>query len=102
MTYELNLSATTWNLAPTSEAEEILQNVKCLLMTAKGTVFNYRAFGVDTSMIDSPINAVKQKFIAEVAAQIQRYEPRAKLKKITWQTSEALDGKLEPVLTIEI
>ena len=102
MTYELDLEQTTWNLQPQSTAEEIIQCIRCLLATAKGTCFMYRSFGLDASMIDKPINVAKTKFIAEVARAIQTYEPRCRLKSISWQRSEALDGELKPRITIDI
>jgi len=102
VTLEIGLSQTTWNLRPATEVEEILQCVKCCLWTAKGTVFNYRDFGIDVTMIDRPINAVQNKFVAECARAIQKFEPRCRLKKISWAKSDALDGQLKPIITIEI
>lgn len=103
MTYELDLeSSPTWNLAPNSTAEEILQNVRCLLMTARGTVFLYRDFGLDTTLIDTPLNVAQSRFTAEVARAIAKYEPRCRLKQITWQKSDAAEGQLSPRVFIEI
>lgn len=102
MTYELDLEQTSWNLQPQSAAEEILQNVRCLLATAKGTCWLYREFGIDASMIDKPLNVAKTKFIAEVARVIAKYEPRCRLKRIDWLRSEVLDGQLKPRIIIDI
>lgn len=102
MTYELDLQSTTWNLVPASTAEEVLQNVKCLLMTAKGTCFMYRDFGVDSSLVDTPLNVAQSRFTAEVARAIAKYEPRARLRQVTWKQSDAADGELKPRVLIEI
>ena len=102
MTYDLTLEARAINLMPTTEAEEILQNVRMILTTAAGTVGLYREFGLDASLVDMPVNVARNKFVAEVAKAIARWEPRCRLKKITWQTSQASDGMLAPRVTIEI
>ncbi|MBD3878208.1 MAG: hypothetical protein SR1Q5_00780 [Quinella sp. 1Q5] len=39
MTIEIGMNQTPWKLIPTTPAEEIAQCIKCLLTTAKGTVF---------------------------------------------------------------
>lgn len=102
MTLEVGLEPTTWKLVPSSKAEEIAQCVKCLLLTAKGTVFFYRDFGVNTELIDKPLPVAKNRFLAEVVRQVAKYEPRAKVKSIRWEQSNASDGELRPVLSIEI
>lgn len=102
MTLEVGTNQTTWKLIPQSKAEEIAQCVKCLLLTAKGTCFFYRDFGVNTELIDKPLNVAKNRFLSEVVRQVARYEPRCKVKSIRWEQSDAADGELRPVLTIEI
>ena len=101
MTLAVDFGA-SWDLMPATEAAEIAQNVRCLLLTTKGTVFNYRAFGLDARLIDSPVNEVQQRFMQEVARVINRYEPRAKFKRLEWRASQAIDGRLEPVIMIEV
>ena len=102
MTLEVSLAESTWNLSSSTEAEEIVQNVRCLLTSVRGTVYLYRDFGLDARLLDLPVNVVAAKFTASVAKAIAKYEPRARLKKILWRTSEAVDGKLEPVILIEV
>lgn len=103
MTYELDLSAPTWNLMPASTAEEIIQNVRCILLTVKATCPLYRDFGIDPAMLDKPLNVAKNKFIKEVVGAVAKYEPRAHVKSVQWQKpQDALDGTLNPRITIEI
>ncbi|MBR6711941.1 MAG: hypothetical protein IKI76_02990 [Selenomonadaceae bacterium] len=102
MTLEIGLSQTPWKLVPSSKAEEIAQCVKCLLLTAKGTCFFYRDFGVNTELIDKPLPVAKNRFLAEVVKQVAKYESRARVKGVRWITDEASDGVLAPVVTIEL
>lgn len=101
MTIEVGMNQTMWNLIPSSTAEEIAQCVRCILLTAKGSCFMYRSFGVDNELLDKPLNVAQQKFLAEAVRQVQRYEPRAKVKSIRWQ-GDGADGILKPIILIEI
>ena len=102
MTLEIEIGQTTsWKLIPPSTAEEIIQCVRCILATAKGTVFCYRDFGIDVELIDKPLPVAKNKFLSEVVRAINRYEPRAKVKKIRW-TGDAAAGQLNPILEVEL
>lgn len=102
MTLEIDTNQTAWKLVPASKEEEIVQSVKCLLLTARGTVWNYREFGLDISLIDTPLPVAQQRFIGEVVRTVNRYEPRAKVRKVRWARSAASDGILRPVITLEV
>lgn len=101
MIYQLNLTQqqTTWEIVPSSGVSEILQNVKMILLTVKGTAPLDRNFGLPFDILDIPINRPAQ-ITAAVAKALSIYEPRAKLKKLTF--SGSVDGKLIPKITIEI
>lgn len=101
MLREITLEPTTYNLCPSSGYEEIMQNIKCLLLTAKGTCFFYRDFGVSTELLDKPLNVAQQKFLAEVVRQVNRFEPRAKVRRIRWQ-GDGADGTLKPIILLEV
>ncbi|MBR4904141.1 MAG: GPW/gp25 family protein [Selenomonadaceae bacterium] len=100
--YELDFEGTyDWAIVPSSTAAEILQNVRFLLATIKGTCPLDRAFGVPAEIIDMPIN--KSAVMAgEVAKAIAKYEPRAALKKFQLKPSAVESGKLIPHITLEI
>lgn len=102
MDYTLNLNATEIKIIPDSTVEEILQNVRTIVLTALGTVPMYREFGVDNNLIDQPLPVAQNKMAGKIAAAIMKYEPRARLKKIRWQQSDAADGQLKPLITIQI
>jgi len=72
--------------------EEILQNVRVILDTPKGTLPLDRNFGIDWSLVDLPTPVAVQKLKAEVVATVERYEPRVKITEIEISPNE--DGKL--------
>ena len=104
MEYEIELEPGKINLMPTSEAEEIMQNVRMILQTMRGSVPLYREFGVSGELVDKPVNLVSNRLTAEYARAIQKWEPRAKLKKIYWRQTraEATDGVLRPMVRIAV
>lgn len=102
MLAEVTLQPTPYKIIPSYGAEEIIQNIRCLLLTAKGTCFMYRDFGINTELIDKPLPVAKNRFLAEVVRQVAKYESRARVKGIRWITDEASDGVLKPVVTIEL
>ena len=68
-----------WNPDP---QEEIAQNVRTLLATAPGTVPLARAMGAAVA-VDGPQNESLGRIRAAAATTIRRYEPRARIKRIT-------------------
>ena len=58
-------------IIPESEIEEILQNIKTILSTYKGTVPLMRDFGIDPNLIDNlQTDSFKQKLKNEI---VNRY-----------------------------
>lgn len=89
------------NLAPASLIEEILQNLSMILQTVKNTAPLYRDFGLSGNSLDKPIPVAETLLVGEVCEAVQKYEPRAKIIKITFEQSAAA-GKLNPCLEVEI
>ena len=61
------------NLFPKNEKIEILQNIKTILTTIKGTVPLDRDFGIDSSVIDKPVTIVKPLIIKEIKEAIEKF-----------------------------
>ena len=97
-TVELN---ETIILQPRSTIEEVMQNVRMIMGVWRGSVPLDRDFGLDADLLDAPINAAKSRLAADLAAQIIKCEPRAKLKSLTFE-GNARDGTLMPIATIII
>lgn len=91
---------TTINMAPKTEAEEILQNIRTILATAKGTVPLDREFGLDSTVIDLPTSLGKAKLTNEIFQAVKRYEPRVTIDSISF--SGDISGKIIPKVVITL
>ena len=78
---------------------EILQNIQVILTTPAGTVPFDRDFGIDMSILDSPIGVAKAKLTVEYIKKIKKYEPRAEVKKVSF-TNDAISGLLVPKVVV--
>ncbi|MDR0663707.1 MAG: hypothetical protein LBF80_06490 [Spirochaetaceae bacterium] len=84
-----------------SGASEIMQNVRTILTTRRGTVPLNRDFGISFEFLDSPINTTRAKAEQEIFLQLKKYEPRAILKQIMWET-DIISGQISPSVKVEI
>ena len=76
------------NFAPATAAEEIIQNVRTLLTTHKGSVPMDRVLGISADILDLPIGAAQAKLSAEIVGAVNQYEPRALVQQILYEGSE--------------
>ena len=86
-------------IMPENEAAEILQNVRTIVTTVRGTVPLDREFGISADILDAPMNR-QTRLIGEIAEAIAKFEPRARLRRIEFVGNE--NGELNPTLTLEI
>lgn len=80
------------NFAPSNIYEEVAQNVKTICTTPKYSVPLDRKFGVDADFLDRPTPKAMAQIQAELIQAIRKYEPRGKVKKISFDGN--IDGKL--------
>ena len=74
-------------ITPKTEIEEIMQNIKTILSTYKGTVPLMRDFGIDPNLIDQlQTESFKQRLKSEIITQIEKYESRIKIKTVSLYT----------------
>lgn len=99
MTYELEISPRSIKILPANEIEEILQNCLMILLTEKYSVPLDREFGVNTNIVDLPINA-QPRITAEIAGAIRRFEPRARVRKVDFNGN--IDGQLTATVELDI
>lgn len=88
------------DFAPASTVTEVLQNIRTILSTLKGTIPLDREFGLDPDIIDLPTPQAEARLSQEIFDAIKRYEPRANIEKITFNGS--IDGKLIPTVEVTI
>lgn len=83
---------------------EILQNVRTILGTIRGTVPLDRTFGLPGTFLDSPTPEAMATYTGEVVDEVERQEPRCIVVRIVFQplTADAMDGRLYPVVTVDI
>jgi phage baseplate assembly protein W len=84
-----------------SGVPEVMQNVRAILMTRRGTVPLDRDFGISFDFLDSPINTTRAKAEQEIFLQLKKYEPRAILKQILWET-DVISGRISPSVKVEV
>ncbi|MBS7328944.1 MAG: GPW/gp25 family protein [Oxalobacter sp.] len=101
--YSVSLLETV-DFAPASEAAEVLQNVRTILSTRRGTVPLDRDFGLSWSYIDKPLPVARMMLKAEIIQALQVYEPRAQVTAVGFQdsTTDAMDGILKPIVRIRL
>ena len=77
----------------------LAQEIRTALATRKGSVPLDRDFGLSWELIES-----RPLLVAEIGRGLERCVPRIKVKSVAFKadTSGAADGKLTPVVTVEI
>ena len=81
---------------PSTEEEEILQNLRTILSTIKFSVPLNRSFGVAADFVDVPTPEARALAENDYFRAIKEYEPRVVVESITWETN------IEGVLTARI
>ena len=93
------------NFAPAGIVEEVLQNIRALITTAKYSVPLDRNLGIDTSFLDRPALDAMARLRVQISEEIRRYEPRAEVKVVEFKQygdDSALSGQFYPVLQVEV
>lgn len=80
----------------------VLQNIAVILATPKGSVPQYREFGLSATMLDKPIPIAKMMMRADVREAIERWEPRAQFVSMTFEERVTQPGTLWPTVEVEI
>ena len=89
------------DFAPGNVYEEILQNVRTVCTTPKGTVPLDRDFGLDQTLLDAPIAVAKARYTSEIISVVQRYEPRVKVMRVLYD-GDGAEGRLNAKVQVKI
>lgn len=100
MEIDVLATKTEINFAPKNLIEEVAQNVRIICTTEKYSVPMDRLFGVDTAMLDRPTPKAMAALQAELIQAIRKYEPRCKVRKISFEGD--INGKLTVKVRIAI
>ncbi len=88
------------SLNETDTVRSILQNIRIILTTRKGSVPLYREFGLDMGFLDRPEPLARVMMISQVKEAIEEFEPRVRVTDIVINSGG--NGKLTPVVEVEI
>lgn len=82
----------------------LAQELRTAFATRKGSVPLDRDFGLSWDMIDLSLPESRPMLVAEIGRGLERCVPRIRVKSVTFRPdpSEAADGKLAPVVVVEI
>lgn len=84
---------------PDTELEEIIQNVRTIITTLKGSVPLDRGFGVNVALTDAPMTVVKGRLTIDIIEAVEKYEPRAEVKEVTF-SGDGAEGIVYPVVKV--
>lgn len=101
MEYTISGALDKINFSPGSRTEEIVQNVKTLLSTRRGSVPLDRALGVDMRAVDAPMQRAAAAFRVEIVEALRRFEPRCRVVRVDID-GEADTGALMPKVVVRI
>lgn len=83
-------------------AKSVYQNILLILATRQGTVPMYREFGLPMEFIDKPIEVAKAILTREIYEAVERFEPRAVIKDISFVQDTTKPGKIAAILEVQI
>jgi len=79
----------------------VMQNVRTILTTRKGTLPMDRDFGITLDFLDSPSLQLRARAEQECFMALRKYEPRAVLKQIRWE-ADIKSGRFWPDILIQV
>lgn len=97
--YIVSANTDTLQFGELDTVSSILQNIRVLLSTPKGSVPLYRDFGVDMDFVDLPLPAAEQRARVALKESIEQWESRVTVKSISFSRA---DGTLVPTVEVEI
>lgn len=101
MTYTIDFGeGMTLSLAPSTKAEEIIQQIYTLVSTVRGTVPCYRDYGVDSTYLHRPINVAKTLYASAIVSAIKQYVPDVTVDRVTFSDDAEHSSTLIPILEV--
>lgn len=83
-----------------SETEDLYKQLCNLLSTREGTIPINRDFGLNWNVLSKPIDEAESDFVVELMEKIETFIPELRASEVDFE-SDAEEGKLIPVITIE-
>lgn len=82
------------------DAEDICECLKVLYSARAGEQGLDRDFGISIDAVDRPISAAKALMAAEIVRKTKKYEPRAEVARVEWDTSKEGLGIVTPKVVL--
>lgn len=98
--YTITYNPSEINFRPSSELEEIFQNINTILGTVKFSVPFLRDFGLKAESIDKPMNIVIPIYMNEVIEAVEKYEPRVLVEEIEFEAD--IEGHTYPKIIFSL
>lgn len=89
-------------LCENDTVQSVLQNISVIFSTRKGTVPMYREFGIDMEFLDKSAEVAKTLMASTIQEAIEEFEPRATVRKISFENGDSVLGKNVVILEVEI
>ena len=92
------------NFAP-DPVNEVLQNVKYILITTKWSIPLDRMFGLSGQFVDMPVLAARARYTSEIIDEVHRREPRATVTEVISaerNAGELSNGRLNAVIKVRV
>lgn len=86
--------------APSSQTQEILQNVMTICLTQKYSVPMDRDLGIEGEFLDEAVNRARAKLKSEIVRAVKKYEPRARVTTVDFTGDE--NGQVYPRIRVRI
>lgn len=102
MSYFVSGQSDPLTLREDERTNDILQNIRLILTTRKGTCPMYRDFGLTMNWLDMPITIAKLAIIPDVREAVERWEPRATVKNVSFKLDPSDSSILYPIVEVEI
>ncbi|MBR1953278.1 MAG: GPW/gp25 family protein [Lentisphaeria bacterium] len=92
------------DFAPKTEVAEILQNIRTILSTRKGTVPLARELGITWEHLGKPLPVAKALQQEAIIEAIEDFEPRARVISVVFEndTTDMMEGILSPCVVVAI
>lgn len=81
---------------------EIIQNVRMIISTMRGSVPLYRDFGISPRWVDRPTPVVKALMISDIRESVEKWEPRVNVTQVTFNEDPSDPTHLIPSVHISI
>lgn len=90
----------SFSLCENDPVKSVLQNIRLIVATKKGTVPMYRDFGTEQAYLDKPPAVAETLAAADIREAIKTHEPRATLVDLRMECNQT--GESTITLEVEI